>query len=256
MEVHVSGSILALDARFPYRTLYFRPVLCCILTLFLDCRRPTARPGSLAERRSATLIRRNRSAVLAVRFPGERTPRRLRRCAAPGAGAVAPARPGEGGHDPGDGRHDPPQCDPRRRQRYLPGPLCQKGQPTVFHFPRCATLSGNPSLSLVDGRRRCRRTRPRLVAAVRSMPTPRPPPQSRPRPGSLAERRGALRSFAGTGRRSLLARMSKPLTGTLSTTRSGGRCGGRNVAAAARSAVFQRLENERQKLPTSGKPMP
>ncbi len=68
----------------------------------------------------------------------------------------APTRPGEGVHDAGDGRHGPPQCDPRRRrQRYLPPrpPLCQKGQPTVFHFPRCATLSGNPSLSLVDTRR-------------------------------------------------------------------------------------------------------
>jgi hypothetical protein len=159
---------------------------------------PPPGPALSLSAAGATLFRRNRSAVLAVRSPGEQTPHRLRR-ARLGAGAVAPARPGEGGDAP------------RRRQRYLPGPLCQKKQPTVFHFPRCATLSGNPSLSLVDGRRRCRRTRhpggagdphgrPRITTAEQSAHAPR---DGRRSPGTgPASSLSARRRYAHPPRRS------------------------------------------------------
>ena len=92
---------------------------------------PPPGPAPSLSAGGATLFRRDRSAVLAVRSPRRWTPRRLRRCAA-GRWRSAPARPCERGKG----------ISPRP-------PLCQKGQPTVFHFPRCASLSGNPSLSLL-----------------------------------------------------------------------------------------------------------
>ena len=97
----------------------------------------------------------------------------------------APTRPGEGGHDPGDGRHGPPQCDPRRRRhlsaeairreggKVSPGPPARKN-----NLRSSTSRKRNPSLSLVNARRRCRRTRRAWS------------PQSRPRPGFIAERRG------------------------------------------------------------------
>lgn len=65
MEVHVSGSILALDARFPYRTRCFRPVLCCLHALFRTAGGPPPGPALSLSAGGATLIRRDRSAVLA-----------------------------------------------------------------------------------------------------------------------------------------------------------------------------------------------
>jgi hypothetical protein len=88
--------------------------------------------------------------------------------------------------------------------------------------------------------------------------------QSRHRTGFFADRPSAATLIRRPGRRSLLARISKPFTGTLSTTRSGlpvpgllSEWHGRQADVAqsttsppcARSAVFQRLENERQNLP-------